>query len=174
VNNELWNECVRFHGHACPGLAMGYRATELGMEALGIPISRAADEEIVCVAENDACGLDCVQCMISCTIGKANLILRPSGKMAYSFFDRRTGKSVRVLFKQRDWSKDREASVRTILTAPANEIVEFRVPNYAIPEKARHFDSIKCDKCGEYCREDKIRLSSGKKYCSDCYQQYDR
>jgi formylmethanofuran dehydrogenase subunit E len=153
---------------------MGYRATELGMKALGIPVGRAADEEIVCVAENDACGVDCVQSMISCTVGKGNLILKPSGKMAFSFFDRRTGNSVRIVFRPRDRTGDREAEIKTMLTAPVDEIVDIKVPNYEIPEKARSFDSILCDRCGEFCREDKIRLSMGKRYCSDCYIQYDR
>lgn len=174
MNDQLWNDCVKFHGHACPGLAMGYRATELGMEALGIPLEKAIDEEIVCVAENDACGVDCVQCLISCTVGKGNLILRPSGKMAFSFFDRRTGRSVRIVFKPRDRNAEREAAIKEVLTAPKETLVEIKAPKYPMPEKARMFDSIKCDECGEYCREDKIRLSLGKRYCSDCYSPYDR
>jgi formylmethanofuran dehydrogenase subunit E len=153
---------------------MGYRAAELGMEALGIPVERAADEEIVCVAENDACGADCVQYMLSCTVGKGNLVFRPSGKMAYSFFDRRTGKSVRILFRQMDRTGDRETMIRTVLTAPKDEVVEIKAPLYGAPEKARHFDSIRCDRCGEFCREDKIRLSLGERHCSDCYTPYDR
>jgi len=174
MNDRLWKECVRFHGHACPGLAMGYRAAEIGMDALGIPLERSTDEEIVCVAENDACGVDCVQCMISCTVGKGNLILRPSGKMAFSFFDRNTDRSVRIVFKQRVRTDDREKAVECILSAKKEEIVEIKTPKYKIPEKARLFDSIKCDSCGEFCREDKIRLSGGKRYCSDCYIPYDR
>ncbi len=56
MNDLLWNECIRFHGHECPGLAIGYRATEVAINELGIPAERAKDEELVCVAENDACG----------------------------------------------------------------------------------------------------------------------
>ena len=26
MNMDLWKKCVEFHGHECPGLAMGYRA----------------------------------------------------------------------------------------------------------------------------------------------------
>ena len=174
MDNKLWSECVRFHGHACPGLAMGYRATEIGMEVLGIPLEKVVDEEIVCVAENDACGVDSVQCLISCTIGKGNLIMRPSGKMAFSFFDRRAGKSTRIVFKPRDRTDDREEAMRVILTASKNDLVDIKVPTYSVPEKARLFDSVKCDVCGEYSRDDKIRLGSGKKYCQDCFVQYDR
>lgn len=51
MNAELWNECIKFHGHFCPGLAMGYRASEIAAEELGIPLEKASDEEIVCIAE---------------------------------------------------------------------------------------------------------------------------
>ena len=26
MNKELWEKCVEFHGHECPGLAIGYKA----------------------------------------------------------------------------------------------------------------------------------------------------
>ena len=26
LNKELWDKCVAFHGHECPGLSIGYRA----------------------------------------------------------------------------------------------------------------------------------------------------
>jgi formylmethanofuran dehydrogenase subunit E len=31
---KSYNEAVAFHGHACPGLALGYRAAEYAMDAL--------------------------------------------------------------------------------------------------------------------------------------------
>ena len=46
MNEKLWEECVDFHGHACPGLAMGFRASEIAAEELGIPLEKASDEEI--------------------------------------------------------------------------------------------------------------------------------
>ena len=59
-NKELWERCVAFHGHACGGLAVGYQASLYAMELLGVS-GRAQDEELVCVTENDACGVDAVQ-----------------------------------------------------------------------------------------------------------------
>jgi len=174
MNEALWKECIRFHGHACPGLALGYRAVEVGMEQLGISPEKATDEEIVCVAENDACGVDCIQCLISCTIGKGNLILRSSGKMAFSFFDRATGKSIRVVANNFDKNGEREDLIKRILTDPYERVFDLKKPKYVLPKKARLFDSVKCESCGEYCREDKIRLQNGKKYCLDCFDAYDR
>ena len=78
-----WNKCIEFHGHECPGLALGYRAALLVIKELGI--DRSEDEEIVCVSENTACGVDSIQVMLACTAGKGNLIFRKVGKHAYSF-----------------------------------------------------------------------------------------
>ena len=99
MDQKLWQECVRFHGHECPGLAIGYRAVEIAKEYLGDVFSPLYDEEVVCVTENDACGVDAVQWLSGCTIGKGNLIYRPSGKMAFSFFLRKSGKSIRLVMK---------------------------------------------------------------------------
>ena len=34
IQQELWERCVAFHGHACPGLAIGYRAALYAAELL--------------------------------------------------------------------------------------------------------------------------------------------
>ena len=86
MDKQLWEKCVEFHGHQCPGLAIGFRASEIAACELGEKMSALRDEEIVCVTENDACGVDAVQVITGCTIGKGNLIYRPTGKMAFTFF----------------------------------------------------------------------------------------
>ena len=45
-------EIVRFHGHECPGLAIGYRMALAGLETL--KSMRSEDEELVAIVENDA------------------------------------------------------------------------------------------------------------------------
>jgi formylmethanofuran dehydrogenase subunit E len=59
MNKELWDKAVAFHGHECPGLAIGFKACEAAAEKIGIGVSD--DEEIVCITENDACGVDAIQ-----------------------------------------------------------------------------------------------------------------
>ena len=174
MNKGLWKECIEFHGHACPGLATGFRAAQVAMDELGIPLSRAKDEELVCVTENEACGVDCIQYLTACTAGKGNLIFRPSGKMAYSFFHRDSGRSVRVVAKRFDRTEDREKIIERILNAPAEEIFMIKKPKYDVPERARMFESVVCEECNEACREDKIRLQNGKMLCIDCFDPYDR
>ena len=53
---KTWNDCVAFHGHECGGLTIGYKASLYAIELLKLEFS--ADEQVVCIAENDACGVD--------------------------------------------------------------------------------------------------------------------
>ena len=174
MNDRLWKECQEFHGHACGGLAIGFRAAETAAELLGFDLERAEDEELVCVAESDMCGLDCIQWMLACTVGKGNLILRPRGKTAFSFFDRRTGKGIRLVLRPFDRDRPKEEVIAEILAKPYGELFEVKEPGFEVPEKARLFDNVVCCKCGESVREDMVRLQKGRPYCLDCFPRYDR
>ena len=92
---SLYKKCVDFHGHSCGGLLIGFRAALCAMEQFGIS-EPSPDEELVCIAENDACGIDAVQALLGCTAGKGN--------HAFTFFDRRIGKSLRIVLNEREFS----------------------------------------------------------------------
>ena len=174
MDEKLWQMCIDFHGHSCPGLATGYRMTEVCMDFLGIPLERAKDEELVCIAENEACGVDAVQALVSCTPGKGNMLFRHKGKMAFTFFDRRTGKSVRIVTRPYDRGDDRQVLIDRLLNSPWEEFFVLKTAKEGLPVKAKLFDNVVCDECGEPCREDKIRLQNGRKLCLDCFEPYDR
>ena len=165
-----------FHGHECPGLAIGYRAVEIAKEILGDVFSPLCDEEVVCVSENDACGVDAVQWLTGCTVGKGNLIYKPSGKMAFSFFLRNSGKSIRIVLKpdSSPVEMSREERRKYILEAPAEDVFWVKKPEYELPERARIFASVICEKCGEASPEYKMHFEDGKKVCSDCFIAYSR
>ena len=61
-----------------------------------LDVVRSGDEEIVCVSENDACGVDGIQVILGCTAGKGNLLFRLTGKHAYTFYNRKTQKASQV------------------------------------------------------------------------------
>ena len=103
----LYKKCVDFHGHSCGGLLLGFRAALCAMERFTIT-EPSPDEEIVCVAENDACGIDAVQALLGCTAGKGNLILRLHGKQAFTFFDRKSGDSFRIVLKEKEFASKEE------------------------------------------------------------------
>ena len=79
---QLHARSVEFHGHSCPGLIIGIKAAMYVMELFHEAFSE--DEELVCVAENDACGVDAIQSILGCSVGKGNLLFRMRGKHAYN------------------------------------------------------------------------------------------
>ena len=107
-NKELWNKCAAFHGHVCPGLTIGYRAALYAIELLGLTFSE--DEDVVCISENDACGVDAIQVILGCSVGKGNLLFHMRGKQAFSFYNRSNGKSVRLVLKPNPREMSREES----------------------------------------------------------------
>ncbi|MFW6007518.1 MAG: FmdE family protein [Bacillota bacterium] len=168
---KLWEKCVDFHGHACPGLAIGFKACEAAGKKIDIKMSR--DEELVCVTETDACGIDAIQYITGCTAGKGNLIYRKVGKHAFSFFARESGNKIRLVWKNiKDDFQEREEKIQWILSQEADKLFNFKSPHYNIPDKAEIFETVECEKCGEGTAEFAIRLQQGKKVCLDCYDNY--
>ncbi|WP_330583566.1 FmdE family protein [Geosporobacter ferrireducens] len=169
---KLWEKCVDFHGHECPGLAIGYKASQAAKEKLKIDFSK--DEDVVCITENDACGVDAIQVLLGCSFGKGNLIYRGTGKQAFSFFHRPTNQSIRIVLKPFQVEMGREERQAYLLNAPVEEIFEFKSPGFQLPERARLFKTIICENCGEGTPEHKIRLMEDKKVCLDCFKDYSR
>ena len=173
-DQQRWQICVECHGHECPGLAIGFKVCEAAKQKLGINFSK--DEEIVCVTENDACGVDAVQVITGCTLGKGNIIYRGTGKHAFTFFRRDTGQKLRIVLKSNEGSKElsREKRKQAILTSPVEELFEFKNPSFDLPKKARLFNTIKCEKCGEGAPEHKMRIMDNKPVCLECFEDYSR
>lgn len=170
-----WKRCVAFHGHTCPGLAIGYRVALAAQERLQARFS--PDEEMVCVTENDSCSVDAIQVLTGCSIGKGNLIYRDMGKQAFSFYSRKDSRKIRVFFKmqgKRGTQADRAAFQEKILNASDEELFDFTEPEDLPPGKARIFASVACEECGETATENKIRLNQGKKVCLRCFPDYSR
>ena len=167
-----WEKCAAFHGHECGGLTIGYKAALYAMELLELGFSD--DEQVVCVSENDACGVDAIQVILGCSVGKGNLMFRMRGKQAFSFYNRATGKSVRLVLKPKPEGMTREESFAYYQGCEPKDMFEVKDTTIRLPEQARLFDSYQCDRCGETTGANWIRLAGGKKLCLDCYEQYDR
>ncbi|MEG2176243.1 MAG: FmdE family protein [Oscillibacter sp.] len=172
MNEEIWSKCVAFHGHACPGLALGARLCEYVQAQLGADFS--PDENLLCIAETDACPADAIQAILGCTFGKGNLLYRPTGKTAYNFYNRSTGASVRVAARRSASPLSREERIKQIQTAPLEELFTTTAVNYPLPESARIFKTLTCALCGEGMAEPWARMQDGQIVCLHCFQAYAR
>jgi formylmethanofuran dehydrogenase subunit E len=169
-----YSQIVSFHGHACPGLAIGYRMATAAMEAL--TTSRADDEEIVAIVENNACGVDALQCVTGCTFGKGNLIFHDYGKNVYTVYSRKTGTGVRVLFNGQGIPKklreNREELADWILTASPEDILRITEVSIEEPATASVRKSIPCAFCSEMVMETRLHDVGGKQACTPCAQRH--
>ena len=172
MNQALWDKAKSFHGHECPGLAIGVKACEAVAEKMGV--SPAFDEELVCITENDTCGVDAIQVLAGCTLGKGNLIYKNTGKQAFTFIKRDTGQAMRFYLKVKNNAMERSAYQEYLLNAPVDDLFECKEADIALPQRARIFSSVTCANCGESASENKMRLQDGKQVCLDCFQDYNR
>ncbi len=183
-------DVVKFHGHACPGLAFGFRVSKVALRETG----RARDEELVAVVENNSCAVDAIQVVTGCTFGKGNLIFEDYGKQVYTFIKRPTGEAVRIAviwkapaedeqttkmwkrFDQGDRSKEvmqaikarKATKMKGILAAEPEELFDIRHLTVQVPEPARVFPSLRCSVCNEKIMEPMARIIEDKIYCIPC------
>jgi len=197
---KTYNEAVAFHGHACPGLALGYRAAEYAMDALRA--GRSDDEELVCIVENDACGVDAIQVVAGCSVGKGNLILQDFGKHAYTFIDRKYNRAIRLVQRpepviqridpvasalrekvmggtattaeQKEFHERQAGVIEKILKMPIEELFIVKEVKPEIPVRAKIFASVQCANCGEMVAEHRARVRDGKFVCMPCAGEYGR
>lgn len=167
----LWEKCIAFHGHECGGLIIGFKASLYAIELLGIDFS--PDEQLVCISENDACGVDAIQVVLGCSVGKGNLLIHLKGKQAYSFYNRTTGKSIRLVLRE-TVGKEGVSKLDYMKQMQPSQLFDVKEAVEVLPERARIFQSYPCSICGEMTAEHMLRLSGDQKICPDCYTPYKR
>ena len=170
-DEETIEKAIEFHGHSCPGLAIGIRAAEYALREM----ENTAKEDLLCVTETDMCGVDGIQLLTGCTFGKGNLIHQDYGKAAFSFYDRKSGNAFRLLLRpeakqgKSGEKPDREELQHLLMTKSLEEVFE-RIPlSGKPPRKARVLESLQCEECGEDTMESRTRRFAGKTLCIPCF-----
>lgn len=190
---------VDFHGHLCPGLVIGYRASLIALRELGT--ARALDEELVAVVYTDACAVDAIQVMIGCTLGKGNLLFKDYGKHVFVFGRRPEDKALRIALhlgaiqrdpeyselsqkveegvasprEMADYERLHRRRIEAVLAMPEEELLAMSWVDMPLPREAARFPTVRCEGCGEGVMEPRMRLKDGQKLCLECYgEEYSR
>ena len=111
--------------------------------------------------------------MLGCSAGKGNLLFRMRGKQAFSFFNRKTGQSVRLVLRPVPEMPRGERCDWMLSQNPAGLFDEKPV-DFELPEPARLFESHPCEACGEMTAEPYLRLEQGRRLCLSCAHLYSR
>lgn len=197
IEQDRIDQTIAFHGHSCPGLAIGIRAAEIALREM----EGVGQSDLVCVTETDMCGVDAIQFLTGCTYGKGNLIHRDYGKMAFSFYDRENGRGIRLLFNQNcrgamdnefrelmhrgtqglltDNEQVRMKHLRAdlqsrLMSLPADEVFTVEPLENSPPRPARVLQSLICEDCGEETMESRTRRFVGKTLCIPCYEKVEQ
>lgn len=193
IDEQTIDGVVAFHGHMCPGLAMGVQAAAIALREIG---AHASDEEVVAVVETDMCAVDAIQYLTGCTFGKGNLIHRDWGKNAFSFHRRSDGRAIRLTVRPDAWQRDPEhqelfakvragqaseaerqrfgdlhvAQARVVLAMEPDALYGFQEIARRAPRKARIHASVACAECGEGTMETRIHRFEGRDLCTPCFE----
>lgn len=190
-------DVISFHGHSCPGLAIGIRAAEYAKTLF----KDTGPENLVCVTETDMCGVDAIQFLTGCTFGKGNLIHLDYGKAAFTFFDRSGNKAVRLVLREGSresvhdelrelMAKSREGTIsekelqridelrnrvkQGIMEKPFEELFSRQDLDNQPPRPARVLKSLQCEDCKEMTMESRTRRFSGKTLCIPCFAKVEQ
>jgi len=193
IDEPTLERVVEFHGHLCPGLAMGVQAAQLALREIG---AHAKDEEVVAVVETDMCGVDAIQFLTGCTFGKGNLIHRDWGKNVFSFYRRSDGRAVRLAGRPNAWARNPEhqalfakvragqateaerarfgelhvSESRQVLALDPDSLYRVQEIEGPPPRKARIHTTIVCERCGEGAMETRVRRLDGRELCPPCFE----
>ncbi|CCO22940.1 FmdE family protein [Maridesulfovibrio hydrothermalis] len=196
-SNEQIKKVIEFHGHQCPGLAIGIRASELCLKELG----HNSESPLVAICETDMCGVDAIQFLTGCSVGKGNLILKDHGKMAFTFFRRKDEKGFRALLnhsfmteqrkemsrlmgivaegtasetEKKECKEIREECENSYLDADLNELFLIEKPQVSVPRPAKILQSLTCEDCGEVHMESRSRRFAGQTLCIPCFKKVEQ
>lgn len=178
----LLEESARIHGHLCPGQVLGVKMSMLGLKEAGIEDPKGKDRKnIIVFVEMDRCATDAVQSVTGCSLGHRTMKFMDYGKMAATFLNLKTGKSVRVLAKEesRQTAKNLfpaienkyEAQLEAYKVMPDNELFDVMEVHITVrPEDmpGRPLSRIECDACGEQVQDMREVRIDGKIFCRSC------
>lgn len=123
-DKNLWEETIKFHGHECPGIAMGFKICEAAMKKMGINPSK---DEIICIAENNTCPADAIRFILKCNEQNNKLSFNLSEDLAFSFLNKANGQTLKIQLKplKRDKNMSKEQFTNAILEMDVDDLMVY-------------------------------------------------
>lgn len=167
---DLMKKATLFHGHICPGVALGVLAAKYILDHGFKP---SVDEELVAVVENDNCSIDAIQALLGTTYGKGNLVHLDYGKNNFTIYNRKSERGIRLALKSSVFEGkklSRDERVNKILSSSPEEIFNISEVEFKPPSHAEIEDSLHCEVCNELTMNSRLVDYQGSKMCISCYK----
>lgn len=158
----------------CAGHILGMRLAIYGLKLLGITDPLGADRKrLITYVEIDRCASDAISLVTGCQLGKRALKFRDFGKMAATFCDLSTGKSVRVLAKEssRSLGADKAGQAEAYRVAEDALLFDHAWVKVEIAEEdlpGKRFGRVVCAACGEHINFRRELVVDGRTLCRAC------
>lgn len=168
------------HNHLCPRQILGVRIGLKGLSVLRLEAGQR-HKNLLVISETDGCFVDGVIATTKCSVGHRTLRVEDYGKIAATFVEIKTGRSVRVApspdvrERARLWAPEEKrhyfAQLKAYQIMPDEDLmtVEDVDLNFTIADIISHSGRrTNCEKCGEEIINEREVVVEGKKYCHSC------
>ena len=168
------------HTHLCPRQVLGARIGLAGASALGLDIPRR-DKRLLVILETDGCFADGIEAATGCTVGHRTLRIEDYGKIAATFVDVETERTLRIApqpdLRQRAFayadgeSRHYFAQLQAYQSMPDDELLTIQPIILTTPVQeivSRAGVRVNCDACGEEIINEREVLLHGRVLCRAC------
>lgn len=176
----LLQKSAQHHSHLCPRQILGVRIGLAGMNALGLDPNEGTKRLLV-ILETDGCFADGVIATTNCTVGHRTLRVEDYGKVAATFVDTKTGKTVRVaptldIREQAraccpDEPRHYFAQIQAYQIMPDEQMVTVTEVQLMTPVEqivSRPGLRVECAVCGEEVMNEREVMVEGQPLCRAC------
>lgn len=168
------------HSHLCPRQVLGVRMALAGAIALDLDLPRQ-DKRLLVIAETDGCFVDGLEVAASISAGHRTLRIEDYGKIAATFIDTKTGKTLRLALKPDirelarafapDESRHYFAQLKGYQVMPDEALFSITPVTLTVPVEqivSRPGVRVNCSACGEEIINEREIVYQGQSYCRSC------
>jgi formylmethanofuran dehydrogenase subunit E len=178
--DELLAESATLHRHLCPRQVLGVQMGRLAAELLSLDLPQT-DKRLLAIVETDGCFTTGLSVATNCWVGRRTMRVEDYGRVAATFVDTQTGRTVRVApspaarASATAFAPEARNRWEAMLfgyqrMAPADlfvwQAVRLTTPVEAIISRAGH--RAICDQCGEEILNEREVVLGGTTLCRHC------
>src|SRR3569833_1598625 len=168
------------HAQLCPKQVLGVRMALAAGEALGVLLP-SRDNRLLTIVETVGCFVDGLAVVAGCSIGHRTLRVVDHGKVAATFVDTRSRRTIRIVPRPnvRDraalyvpdaldrWHAQRDGYARM----PVEELFVIQEVRLVEPLElvfVNDLPRLACDRCGEEVLDGRFEVRAGRPICRAC------